>query len=102
VLRLRLRDYEIDNVPRQVSGDTWQNVALGPSYTRGVQSDRTLWCWERPWKAGASATDEIPVRIGNEATWSIVSTGLDYTCALQEDESLWCRDHRSGELEQVY
>ena len=81
-------------VPTAVSGgDTWKQVAAGDSYTCGIKSDDTLWCWGYNWKGqigdNTTASRKVPTSVSG-GTWKQVTTGDSHTCGIKPDDTLWC------------
>lgn len=84
--------------PTEVApGTTWSSVTAGPSWSCGVQTDGSLWCWgdARAGQLGLGVPGNprlVPTRVGTASDWTSVSAsgGFDaFTCGLRRGE-LWC------------
>lgn len=83
-------------IPTAVNGGgAWKVVTSGNSFTCGIKSDDSLWCW------GGNATGQlgdntsgtnrlVPVAINGGGTWKLVSAGSDFACGIKNDDTLWC------------
>jgi alpha-tubulin suppressor-like RCC1 family protein len=90
------------STPVQVTG-TWATVVGGESYTCGIMSDQTLWCWgdNTHGQLGiASQTSQgTPAQVAPGRAFVDVSAGQSHTCAVSTDGSLWCwGDNTNGQL----
>lgn len=67
-------------IPMQVGTATWRAIAASNSFTCGIQTDDTLWCWgsDTYQELGLGAGDQKaqpPGQVMPGATWREVSTG---------------------------
>jgi alpha-tubulin suppressor-like RCC1 family protein len=84
----------------QVDG-SWMDVSAGETYTCGIQSDRSLWCWGDGQLGqlgdGMETQRSTPVAVASAGqTWQAVSAGQQHTCAVATDGSLWCWGNNSN------
>jgi alpha-tubulin suppressor-like RCC1 family protein len=82
---------------------TWADVASGFSYTCGIRTDGSLWCWGDNGNGelglGDKTERDVPVRVGSDTNWASVFASDLHTCAIKTDQSLWCwGDNGYGEL----
>ncbi|MGI5182399.1 RCC1 domain-containing protein [Dactylosporangium sp. CA-152071] len=81
--------------PRQVgSAASWTSAAVSGSWTCGIQTGGSLWCWgadndQGQLGVGHHNTRSIPTMVGT-ATWSQVAAGGTHTCGVRTDTTLWC------------
>jgi alpha-tubulin suppressor-like RCC1 family protein len=76
-------------------GGTWLTLSAGSSFTCGIKSDRTLWCWgtngSRQLGDGTTTERAAPVQEKSLATnWASVDAGNAFTCATKLDGSRHC------------
>lgn len=82
--------------PVQVAGEgTWQTVKAGQSYSCGVKSDGSAWCWGSN-QSGLLGTgrgflySEVPVQVAGGGTWRSIDTGDGHACGVKQDGTAWC------------
>lgn len=85
-------DVGYSTTPAQVGIEsTWKGVSAGHTFTCGIQTNASLWCW------GDNGYGQLgmrgryttaPSQVG--ADWSAVHTSYNSACALRIDDTLWC------------
>ena len=80
-------------------GSAWKSVSVGSSYTCGIKSDDTAWCWgsDSFGQLGNGATagnQPDPVAVVGGHLWKSISAGrgtnVHATCGIRNDDTLWC------------
>lgn len=76
-------------------GATWKYIDAGQSFTCGIRSNDTLWCWGTDGNGqlgngGTTGNQVDPSAVTGGATWTQVSLGSSSACALRTDNSAWC------------
>ena len=94
--------------PLQVGTATnWASVSVGLSFSCGLRTDGTLWCWGTNWagqlgtstNSGTNNATAVPVQVGAATDWTAVSTGHSSTCGVRSGGTLWCwGGNRYGQL----
>jgi alpha-tubulin suppressor-like RCC1 family protein len=85
------------------SGPVWLAVSAGGSYTCGISTDHSLWCWgdNRHGQLGVGDTKKraVPTQVGTGTDWVGLVAGNAHTCATRTDHTLWCWGwNRDGQL----
>jgi len=85
------------NIPVQEysQSTSWVSVSSGESFTCGVKTNDTLYCWGRNNNGqlgdGTNSDRNIPVQEYSQSiSWESVSAGEEHTCSLKTDGSLYC------------
>jgi alpha-tubulin suppressor-like RCC1 family protein len=79
--------------PYTLSGNDWESVSFGSSYTAAIKTDNTLWSWGQNinGELGNNSVTSVssPIQIGLERDWRSVICGYGFTIAIKHDNSAY-------------
>ncbi|RXR21807.1 RCC1 domain-containing protein [Flavobacterium stagni] len=77
----------------QTGTGCWRMVSSGNNFTLAIKNDGTLWGWglngNRLGLGYFSATENLPIQVGNANDWLVVSSGENHALALKTNGTLW-------------
>lgn len=89
-------------IPVQVSGTgTWTSISVGSSFTCGVKSGGTGWCWGLGGSGrlgtGNTTNRNTPGQVSG--AWKKIEAGSAYACGIKTNNTAWCwGENENGEL----
>jgi alpha-tubulin suppressor-like RCC1 family protein len=72
------------------AGAQWKEIATGSSFSCGIRSDGTVWCWGHSFDPNSSDETPEPWQLSTETDWHGLAAGASWACALRGDSSAWC------------
>jgi alpha-tubulin suppressor-like RCC1 family protein len=82
------------DAPEMIGPDSWLQVVVGSSFSCGIESDGSLWCWgdDSYGEVGDPAAPNpapAPHAVGAEKTWTLLAAGGTHACGIKSG-ALYC------------